>query len=89
MEPQDGLDRGRVHPHLGAGEAIGDPGRLGPSLELDEILLAPPPVHRHDRDEPAARHEADEQQPPLEFRHQPGRIGPDEPGLVPAYTPRR
>ena len=83
MEPQDGLDRRAGRSDRPPGEPLDDPGRLGPSLELADVLLAPPAVHRHDRDEAAARNEPDEQQPPLEFRHQAGRIGP------PAGLPRR
>ena len=73
----DSTVRGSIEPRAAAREPLGDPGRLRPPLELADVLLAPPPVHRHDRDEAAAGDEPDEQQPPLEFRHQAGRIGAD------------
>jgi hypothetical protein len=78
--PKHVLDDGRVRPvpRLAApacGELLGDPGGLGALLELADVLLAPPPLHRDDRDEASARHEPDEQEPPLEFRHVAGRIG--------------
>jgi len=57
-------------------QLVGDPGRLGALLELTDVLLAAAAVHRDDGDEAAAGDEADEQQPPLEFRHVAGRIGP-------------
>jgi hypothetical protein len=84
VRPQDILDRCRVRAarhapvvtSTSAGrELIGDPGGLGPLLQLADVLLASPAVHRDDRNEPAARHEPDEQQPPLEFGHVAGRIG--------------
>jgi hypothetical protein len=56
-------------------QLIRDPGGLGALLQLADVLLAPAAVHRHDRDEAAAGDQADEQQPPLEFRHVAGRIG--------------
>lgn len=89
MDAQDGLDRSRIQGTIPGGELIGDPRRLGAALELVEVLLAPPPVHGNDRDEATAGHEADEQQPPLEFRHQGGRIGLEAlavPAGVAAYT---
>jgi hypothetical protein len=57
-------------------QLVGDPGRLRALLELTDVLLAAAAVHRDDGDEAAAGDEADEQQPPLEFRHVAGRIGP-------------
>jgi hypothetical protein len=78
---QDRLDRARVDPTILAREPLRDPGRLGLALDLLEVLLAPPAVHRHDRDEAAARDQTDDEQPPLELRHQPGSIG-----RGPAYT---
>jgi len=71
---QDGLDGRRVEATT-TSELLGDPARLGALLELADVLLAAPAVHRHDRDEAAAGDETDEQQPPLEFRHVAGRIG--------------
>jgi hypothetical protein len=76
MQAEHRIHRRRVDPLARAGEPLGDPVGLGPPLELPEVLLAPLPVHGRDPDEGAARDEADEQQPPLELRHQPGRIGP-------------
>ena len=92
MDPQYGLDRPRIQVTIPGREPIGDPRRLGAALDLVEVLLAPPPVHGNDRDEAAAGHEADEQQPPLEFRHQGGRIGlgaSSVPAGLAAYTRRR
>ena len=74
MRPQHSLDGRRIRA-AAAAELIGDPGGLGTFLELADVLLAPPAVHRHDCDEAAAGDEADDQQPPLEFRHVAGRIG--------------
>jgi len=74
--PQDVLD-GRgigTAPRLATparGELIGDPRGLGALLELADVLLPASPLHRDDRDEASARHEPDEQEPPLEFRHAP------------------
>ena len=79
----------RVEARVDGGEPLGDPGRLGAPLEVGQVLLATPPVHGHDRHEAAAGHEADEQQPPLEFRHQAGRIGREALTVrtgAPAYT---
>jgi hypothetical protein len=59
----------------GTAELIGDPGGLGALLELTDVLLAAPALHRHDRHEAPAGDEADEEEPPLEFRHVAGRIG--------------
>jgi len=78
--PEDVLDDCRIGavPRLAAparGELLGDPCGLGALLELADVLLAAPPLHRDNRDEAPARHEPDEQQPPLEFRHVAGRIG--------------
>jgi hypothetical protein len=77
MRSEDVLDRFGIRARANAPrpELIGDPGRLRALLHLRHVLLAPPPVHRHDGDDPAARDEADEQQPPLELRHVAGRIG--------------
>ena len=75
MQAQDRVDGRRVDPHVRAGELINDPGRLRAPFEADDVLLAPPAVHRDDGHQPAARDEAHEQQPPLELRHQGGRIG--------------
>jgi hypothetical protein len=88
MDAQDRLDGARVELPVAPGQARGDPRRLRPALELDDVLLAPPAVHRDDRHEAAAGHEADDEQPPLELRHQAGRIGPGgAPGFP--YTPSR
>jgi len=78
MCAQDRLDGRSVGPAapVPAGELVGDPGGLGPLLELADVLLPPPALHRHDCDEATAGDEADEQQPPLELRHVAGRIGP-------------
>jgi len=84
MGTQHGLDGGRVRtprrvatsPCAVGGQLVGDPRRLGALLELADVLLPAPSVHRHDGNEAAARDKADEQQPPLEFRHVAGRIGP-------------
>jgi hypothetical protein len=62
-------------PAVAAAQAVRDPRRLGPLLELAHVLLAAAAIHREDRDEAPAGDEADEQQPPLEFRHVAGRIG--------------
>jgi hypothetical protein len=75
VEPQHGGDGRAVDRVCGPCQALGDPVRLGGPLELVEVGLAALAVHRHDRDEAAAGDEADEQQPPLELRHQGGRIG--------------
>jgi hypothetical protein len=80
MRPQDGFNSHRVWSGVRLAPAagthlIGDPGGLGALLELPDVLLAPPRLHRHDCDEPPAGNEAHEQQPPLEFRHVAGRIG--------------
>jgi hypothetical protein len=72
---EDRLDVGRVEGGATC-QLVGDPGRLRALLELTDVLLAPSAVHRDDSDEAAAGDEADEQQPPLEFRHVAGRIGP-------------
>jgi len=72
--PQDGLDDGRIRT-ASPGELVGDPGGFGTLLELADVLLAPPALHGHDCDEAAAGDDADDQQPPLEFRHVAGRIG--------------
>jgi hypothetical protein len=73
---KDALDEIRIErPAAARGQPVGDPRRLGALLELADILLAPAALHRHDRDEAPAGDEADEQQPPLEFRHVAGRIG--------------
>jgi hypothetical protein len=73
MGTQDRLDGRGVD---AIGELVRDPGCLGALLELADVLLAAPAVHRHDRNETAAGNEPDEQQPPLEFGHVAGRIGP-------------
>jgi hypothetical protein len=87
VQPQDGLDDRRFDPMTAAGETFGDPGGLGSPLQVRDVLLAPPAVHGHDGHEPAARDEAHEQQPPLELRHQGGRIGRDHgPGGRAAHT---
>lgn len=76
MGAQDIFDERRIgRPSAARGQPIGDPGRLGALLELADVLLAPTAFHRNHRHEAAAGHEADEQQPPLEFRHVAGRIG--------------
>lgn len=75
MDPQDGLDRAFVDVPVTRTEPRGDPVRLGPPLEVGEIFLATTTVRRYDRHETPARHEPNEEQPPLEFRHQAGRIG--------------
>ena len=80
MRAQDILDGPRIGTawHLAAAalrKLLRDPRRLGALLEVADILLPAPPVHRHDKDEAPAGHEADEEQPPLEFRHVAGRIG--------------
>jgi hypothetical protein len=85
MQPQDGVDCQGIDIRAGTGEPLGDPGRLGPPLELGDVLLAPPSVGRHDGDEAATGHEPDDEQPPLEFRHLAGRIGRGAPAS-PAYT---
>ena len=89
MDAQHGLHRSRIEVAIPGSKPVGDPRRLGAALHVVEVLVAPPPVHRNDRDEAAAGNEADEQQPPLEFRHQGGRIGLEAlavpPGLA-AYT---
>jgi hypothetical protein len=85
MEPQDGVDGLGVDSTARTGEPLRDPGRLGSPLELRDVLLAPPDVRRHDRDEAAPGHEPDDEQPPLEFRHLAGRIGRGA-RLGPAYT---
>jgi len=69
VQSKDGIDGLSIDPLRGIGHAVDDPVRLGSLLELEEVLLASPAVHRHDGDEPAARDEPDEQQPPLELRH--------------------
>jgi hypothetical protein len=56
-------------------QLVGDPGGLGALLELADVLLPAPPLHRDHCDEAAAGNEADEEEPPLEFRHVAGRIG--------------
>ena len=89
MDPQHGLDELGAERSIASAEAVGDPCRLCPSFEVSEILIAATAVHRDDRDESPAGHEPDEQQPPLEFRHQAGRIGPAAAaggGGPPAYT---
>ena len=85
MKPQDGLDGPGIDITTGSREPIGDPGRLGPPLQLRDVVLAPPTVRRHDRNEAAPGHEPDDEQPPLEFRHLAGRIGRGAPP-GPAYT---
>ncbi len=75
----------RIHCHLvqrgvEACQLVGDPCRLGAALQLCEVLLAPPAIHRDDRDEAPAGDEPDDQQPPLEFGHVAGRIGPGRDG---------
>jgi hypothetical protein len=72
---EDRLDVGRIDSAASC-QLVGDPGRLGALLKLADVLLAATAVHRDDSNEPAAGDEADEQQPPLEFRHVAGRIGP-------------
>ena len=69
MQPQDGCDGRSVDPLGGVGQPLRDPVCLGGPLEGIEIDLAALPVHRHHRDEAAAGHEANEQEPPLEVRH--------------------
>jgi len=83
VDPEDGLHSSRIDEPIGAGEPLRDPVRLGSPLEVCEVLLAAPAVHRHDRDEAAAGHEPDQQEPPLEFRHQPGRIWARRSGHLP------
>jgi hypothetical protein len=63
---------------IGGGTArkpVCDPRRLAPTLKLAEVLLTSTAVHQDHRHEAAAGHEPDDQQPPLELRHQAERIG--------------
>jgi len=86
VEAQDRVDRVGIRPWIAA-QPAGDPRRLGPSLELVEVLLATPSAHRHDRDEAPARDEAHDEQPPLKLGHQAGRIGPGGRGMASAMPP--
>jgi len=70
MLPQDGLDVVGIQAAAPGRKAERDPLCLGGELVLLEVLLAPCSIEEDDRDEPAARHEPDEQQPPLELGHQ-------------------
>ena len=80
-----------------AGQAGGDPLGLGRQLRFVDVRIATGAVEEDDRNEPAAGHQPDEQQPPLELGHQrwPGvrRIGASLRAIVPTvprrYTPRR
>ena len=87
MRVEDRLDASGIHHRctILGGEPIRDPGRLGAPLEPLDVLLPPPAIHRDDGDEAPAGDESDEQQPPLEFRHVAGRIGPRV-ALGPKYT---
>jgi hypothetical protein len=76
VSAEDVIDERRIERASAARrEPVGNPCRLGALLELAHVLLAPAAFHRNHRHEAAAGHEADEQQPPLEFRHVAGRIG--------------
>jgi hypothetical protein len=84
MQAQHVLDRPALG-RDGGWQAIGDPRHLGPLLELGEVVVPAARVHLNDRDEAAPGHEPDDEQPPLELRHQGGRIGLR--GVAgPAYT---
>lgn len=99
MDPEDRGDRSPIDVAVEAVDPLGDPVRLGLALEIVEVVLAAPGMHGDHGDEPAASNEPDEEQPPLERSHQPGRIGRTEnrivarlPGRstrIAAYTPRR
>jgi len=58
------LDR----PTLGR-EPFGDPRRFGPAFVLGDVPVVPVAFHEDDRDEAAAGHDSDEEQPPLELGH--------------------
>jgi hypothetical protein len=49
-----------------------DPIRFGVPLVIGEIRIAPRALEEDDRDEPAARDEPDEEEPPLELGHSGG-----------------
>jgi hypothetical protein len=72
MQREDGFDRRPIERATGAAHPLRDPVRLGGPLELVEVVLPAPAVHGQHGDEPAACNEPDEQQPPLEVRHQAG-----------------
>lgn len=74
MLAQDGFDLTAIQTALAATEPGRDPRRLGGQFRVIEILLSPRPVEEDHRHEPAARHEAHEEQPPLKLGHQ--RQGP-------------
>jgi phosphatidylglycerol:prolipoprotein diacylglycerol transferase len=74
VDAKDGFDRLRVEVPVARRQPLGDPRCLRRALDILEVLLATPAIHRHDRDQAAPRDEPDKQQPPLEFRHQGGSI---------------
>jgi hypothetical protein len=74
--PKDGLDRAGVRRAGRWPDAPGNPGRLGSQLVIVDVDLAAPGVHVHGRDDAAAGHQADDQQPPLELGHQAGSSAP-------------
>jgi hypothetical protein len=69
---EHGLDGRRID-GFAVPELIRDPGGLRLALELADVLLAATAVHRHHRHETAASDQADDEQPPLEFRHVAGK----------------
>ena len=73
--PEHGVHRRRVDPLPGSRQSLRDPVGLGPVLHLQDVLLPPLAVHRHDRDETAAATRPTSSSH-AELRHQPGRIRP-------------
>jgi hypothetical protein len=71
MDPQHGLDVVGREVRSAQAEVPGDPVRLCRELILLDVVVSAAPIEHHDRDEPAARHEPDDQEPPLELGHPP------------------
>lgn len=85
MLAQDGFDLARVEAPVTAAEPRRDPAGLGRQLGLLDVLVTTGTVEEDDGDEPAAGHQPDEEQPPLELGHQQRpperRIGATPPSL--------